>query len=52
MRAEKNLKVLREILHKLPSNACLAFVGDGPARKDLEQHFAGYPVHFTVRLLG
>ena len=40
--------MLREILQKLPSQACLCFVGDGPARADLEQYFAGYPVHFTV----
>ncbi len=29
--------------------ACLCFVGDGPARKDLERHFAGLPVFFTAR---
>ena len=40
--------MLREILQKLPSQACLCFVGDGPAKAELEQHFAGYPVHFTV----
>ena len=29
--------------------ACLCFVGDGPARRDLERHFEGLPVYFTVR---
>ncbi len=29
--------------------ACLCFVGDGPARLDLERHFEGLPVFFTVR---
>ena len=47
--AEKNLKVLREMLLDLPSNVCLAFVGDGPARPDLERHFANLPVTFMVR---
>lgn len=46
--AEKNLKVLRDILLKLPTNTCLCFVGDGPARAELEEHFKGHPVHFTV----
>lgn len=38
--AEKNLFVLRDMLQRLPG-ACLAFVGDGPSRADLEAHFAG-----------
>jgi len=45
--AEKNLKVLREVLEALPS-AHLTFVGDGPHRPDLEAHFAGCRVTFTV----
>lgn len=48
--AEKNLHVLRQILEKLPDNVCLAFVGDGPAKKDLERHFKGLKVVFTVIL--
>ncbi|KAK9807085.1 hypothetical protein WJX73_002666 [Symbiochloris irregularis] len=50
--AEKNLKVLRDILVKLPTGTCLCFVGDGPARADLEAHFKGHPVHFTGMLRG
>lgn len=45
--AEKNLKVLREVLEALPS-AHLTFVGDGPFRPDLEAHFAGCRVTFTA----
>lgn len=49
--AEKNLEVLRGVLESLADTpACLCFVGDGPARRDLERHFAGLPVFFTVRL--
>ena len=47
--AEKNLKVLRDILSKLPQGTRLCFVGDGPARPELERHFQGQPVVFTVR---
>ena len=46
--AEKNLEALRGILERLPSNACLCFVGDGPSRPDLAKHFEGLPVYFTV----
>ena len=48
--AEKNLAALSNILKGLPENVCLAFVGDGPARKDLERQFEGQKVVFTVSL--
>lgn len=49
--AEKNLFVLKDILHKIPG-AHLAFVGDGPSRKQLQEHFADMPnVKFMVRAL-
>ena len=47
--AEKNLKVLRDVLEQLPDSAHLTFVGDGPFRQELEAHFAGCRVTFTVR---
>ncbi len=47
-RAEKNLEALKQMLERLPSNACLCFVGDGPSRPDLAKHFEGLPVYFTV----
>jgi hypothetical protein len=47
--AEKNLEVLKGLMERMPSNVCLSFVGDGPARPDLEKLFQGLPVHFTVR---
>ena len=46
--AEKNLEALKGILERLPSNACLCFVGDGPSRPDLAKHFEGLPAYFTV----
>ena len=46
--AEKNLEALKGILERLPSNACLCFVGDGPSRPDLAKHFEKLPVYFTV----
>lgn len=39
--------MLREVLEALPG-AHLTFVGDGPFRPDLEAHFAGCRVTFTV----
>ena len=52
-RAEKNLEALRDVLESLADTpACLCFVGDGPARRDLERHFEGLPVYFTVRPCG
>ena len=55
--AEKNLGVLRELLASLPPNARISFVGDGPARADLERDFAADPrvsgrFHFTGMLRG
>ena len=49
--AEKNLDVLKGVLCALPENACLCFVGDGPHRAELERHFAGMRVYFTVCVL-
>ncbi|KAK9823296.1 hypothetical protein WJX72_001700 [[Myrmecia] bisecta] len=49
--AEKNLYALKGILGRLPG-ARLCFVGDGPERQQLEQHFAGMPVTFTGMLQG
>lgn len=47
--AEKNLFVLKDIMAQLPG-ARLAFVGDGPSRKQLQEHFADMPtVKFMVR---
>lgn len=47
--AEKNLFVLKDMLQRLPG-ARLAFVGDGPSRKQLQEHFADMPnVMFMVR---
>ena len=48
--AEKNLEALKGILERLPSNAVLCFVGDGPSRPNLAKHFEGLPVYFTVCL--
>lgn len=45
--AEKNLAVIKGIMEQVPG-CRLAFVGDGPQRKELEQTFAGMPVVFMV----
>jgi glycosyltransferase involved in cell wall biosynthesis len=46
--AEKNLFVLKDMLDQIPG-AHLAFVGDGPSRQELQQHFKGMPnVKFMV----
>ncbi|CAL8471117.1 g10659 [Coccomyxa elongata] len=50
--AEKNLEALKGMLERLPSNACLCFVGDGPSRPDLAKRFEGLPVFFTGMLRG
>jgi sulfoquinovosyltransferase len=39
------------MLERIP-NARLAFVGDGPAREELKQYFAGTPTVFTGMLHG
>lgn len=49
--AEKNIKALRNVLEQVP-DARLAFVGDGPERAELEQHFRGLPVTFMGMLKG
>lgn len=46
---EKNLKFLRDLLDRLPTMR-LAFVGDGPARPDLEHHFTGK--HLSICFYG
>lgn len=47
--AEKNLKALKTIMASLPGNTRLAFVGDGPERAALQQHYADMPnVKFMV----
>jgi glycosyltransferase involved in cell wall biosynthesis len=48
---EKKLDTVRPVLENLPY-ARLAIVGDGPARSDLERHYAGFPVAFTGFLRG
>ena len=55
--AEKNLGVLRELLASLPAKARISFVGDGPARAELEREFSLDPrvssrFHFTGMLRG
>ena len=48
---EKQLEHIRPTLESLP-NIRLVLVGDGPARPDLERHFAGLPVTFMGYLRG
>jgi glycosyltransferase involved in cell wall biosynthesis len=48
---EKGIDRLRDLVESLP-DTCLAIIGDGPARPDLEGHFAGLPVVFTGFLRG
>ena len=48
---EKSIDTLRNLVEALPETR-LAIVGDGPARADLERHFAGLPVVFTGFLRG
>ncbi|KAK9830841.1 hypothetical protein WJX74_009486 [Apatococcus lobatus] len=50
--AEKNLFILKDLLRQLPADTRLCFVGDGPSKTDLEQHFAGTNTHFTGMLKG
>ena len=49
--AEKNLTALKTIMTSLPSTTRLAFVGDGPERSALQQHYADMPnVKFMVSI--
>ncbi|KAL3160021.1 hypothetical protein ABBQ38_010407 [Trebouxia sp. C0009 RCD-2024] len=47
--AEKNLRALKTIMARLPSTTRLAFVGDGPEREALQEHFADMP---NVKFMG
>ena len=48
---EKDIGKLRSVLDEVPG-VRLALVGDGPARRDLEEEFAGTPTVFTGVLQG
>ena len=48
---EKNVQFLAKILDRMP-NTCLAIVGDGPYRSELERIFANRPVRFLGFLEG
>ena len=48
---EKNVAFLADVLAELP-DACLAVVGDGPARADLERRFSGLDANFVGYLKG
>lgn len=48
---EKNVQSLKELLDER-KDICLAVVGDGPAKKELEEVFQDYPVVFTGYLHG
>jgi glycosyltransferase involved in cell wall biosynthesis len=48
---EKNVGFLADLLAHLP-DACLAIVGDGPHRAELERRFAGCPANFIGYLKG
>jgi glycosyltransferase involved in cell wall biosynthesis len=48
---EKNVAFLAGVLDRFP-DACLAVVGDGPQRGELERHFAGTQAHFVGYLKG
>jgi len=49
--AEKEIDRIKPVLESIPG-ACLALVGDGPNREELEKHFAGTPTHFVGYLAG
>ncbi len=49
--AEKEVGRIKVLLEQIPQ-ACLAIVGDGPARADLEKQFADQAVVFTGYLRG
>src|SRR5262245_10865129 len=48
---EKNVGFLADVLDQVPG-ACLAVVGDGPRRAELERQFAGRDAHFLGYLKG
>jgi glycosyltransferase involved in cell wall biosynthesis len=48
---EKNVAFLAEVMRQVP-DACLAIVGDGPARPALERSFAGLDARFVGYLKG
>jgi glycosyltransferase involved in cell wall biosynthesis len=48
---EKNVGFLADVLDQIP-NACLAVVGDGPQRTELERLFASRDAHFVGYLKG
>lgn len=48
---EKNVGFLADVLRAIP-DACLAIVGDGPSRGELEQRFAGTDSRFIGYLTG
>lgn len=48
---EKQIDKIKPILETVP-NTCLALVGDGPYREELENHFAGTRTHFVGYLHG
>jgi len=48
---EKNVAFLASVLDRVP-NSCLAIVGDGPQRPELERCFAGKPANFIGYLKG
>jgi glycosyltransferase involved in cell wall biosynthesis len=48
---EKNVVFLADVLDHVP-DACLAIVGDGPQRAELERRFAGRRAHFMGYLKG
>jgi glycosyltransferase involved in cell wall biosynthesis len=48
---EKNVGFLAEVLRRFP-DACLAVVGDGPARADLERQFQGLDARFLGYMKG
>lgn len=49
--AEKQIDQIKPVLERVPGTR-LAIVGDGPARADLEKHFAGLPVKFMGYMKG
>ena len=48
---EKNVGFLADVIREVPE-ACLAVVGDGPHRPELERRFSGLDAHFVGYLKG